>query len=316
MLNITHFKSDKYGSTVCILGAVYGDDVCGTIAINKLISDINSGTIRLTKGALYLAPIVNNKAYEQKKRFCEVDLNRVFKRNIDVSLHEEVLAQELMGIINKSDLVLDLQSSATRDLSFIFQDSSDRKTLSLVKSLPINNVILGRNKIYKNIRDVSIMDYIYSINSYGVVIKCGKHKNPQSVEVAYKNILSALNHLSMIECEEYIYNHFIESDTAKKKYFMLNSFVRKPKGGRFLKDWINGEKLLKGQEIAKDSQDVIYKTDRECVICLPCDNVNEGEAWYYLGDVMRGKGEFGYSVNMGITTGDAVLLDEDGINLN
>jgi len=287
LLDISHFKADKYGPNICFLGGVYGNDVCSSIAVSRLISDISSGDIRLIRGEIYVLPVVNHRARDEKKKFCEVDLNRVFRKNGKAVLHEEILAQELMPILDKCDVAIDIQSGYTKDLSLAFQNNTSSDTTKLIRSIPVSNVILGWNKIYGSLKDSSIVDYMYSKESLGTVIKCGDRRDPNSVEMAYKCILSVLNGLSMIGCDDNIYHHFLAEDKIKRSYFSINSFVRKPKEGKFIKDWQHGELLLAGQEIAKDGSGRIYKTDSECFICLPNPEAVDGEEWYYLGNICR-----------------------------
>ena len=58
------FKSVAYagtrsGTRLVVLGAVHGDETCGTRAIERLAAELDAGTLRIESGRLTLVPVAN-----------------------------------------------------------------------------------------------------------------------------------------------------------------------------------------------------------------------------------------------------------------
>ena len=67
------FKSINYtglqaGPRVIIMGATHGNETCGTVAIRRVMEEIDSGRLQIVAGSVTFVPIVNPKAYEQVTR--------------------------------------------------------------------------------------------------------------------------------------------------------------------------------------------------------------------------------------------------------
>ena len=61
-ISIHQFASLQDGPKLIVLGAVHGNEVCGTLAIRRLIAEIELGSIRIKRGSLTLVPITLKKA--------------------------------------------------------------------------------------------------------------------------------------------------------------------------------------------------------------------------------------------------------------
>ena len=58
-----------------VMGAIHGNEKCGTIAIDRVMSEIDSGHLKIVKGQGDLPiPIANPKAYELDQRYFERNL--------------------------------------------------------------------------------------------------------------------------------------------------------------------------------------------------------------------------------------------------
>ena len=71
--NRLHFKSVTYqalnaGPKLIVLGAVHGNEVCGTQAITRIMAEIDRGDIVLRQGKLTFVPITNPLAYAKNER--------------------------------------------------------------------------------------------------------------------------------------------------------------------------------------------------------------------------------------------------------
>ena len=68
MINKFEFLGTESGVNVLILGAIHGNETAGPKAINRLISEIESGKIKLLKGKLVLVPVCNVEANKKDVR--------------------------------------------------------------------------------------------------------------------------------------------------------------------------------------------------------------------------------------------------------
>jgi predicted deacylase len=56
------------GPKLIVLGAVHGNETCGTEAIRRLVQELEQGRLRIERGTLTMVPIANPLAYRLKRR--------------------------------------------------------------------------------------------------------------------------------------------------------------------------------------------------------------------------------------------------------
>src|SRR5216684_3059818 len=76
-----HFKSVSYrgpepGPRLVVLGAVHGNETCGTRAIRRVVEEMDSGTLEIAAGEATFVPVTNPLAYARGERAGERNLNR------------------------------------------------------------------------------------------------------------------------------------------------------------------------------------------------------------------------------------------------
>ncbi len=116
---IFHFKSDRQGPAVLILGGTHGNEPAGFEAAHKLLKQFS--TLSIKKGELFIIPEANKLAVYNKKRRIPVpegvdiefgNLNRCYPGNSD-GLPMEKAAHEITQLMKeqKVNLFLDLHES-------------------------------------------------------------------------------------------------------------------------------------------------------------------------------------------------------------
>jgi predicted deacylase len=75
-LRAHHFAGLAPGPRLIVLGAVHGNETCGTRAIERVLRELDRGQWRIERGALTLVPVTNPLAYAQGTRMGERNLNR------------------------------------------------------------------------------------------------------------------------------------------------------------------------------------------------------------------------------------------------
>lgn len=273
----------KYGvddsTKLIFLGAVHGNEQCGTNAINRVISMFDSNQITLKKGSVTFIPICNPKAYEKNIREIDANLNRVIDVYKKPNSYEQEIATEIAAEVSQADYMVDLHSSYTDDAPFAFLDYDTIDNNKLVDASEVSYVVSGFPEVYKDceIEELSTETFANKkagIN--GITIECGNHYKEESVDFATKVILNSLKKFAMIDgeftCEAKAQNMHIEKVIVKKF------------NGDFTNLYQNFDSLSKGEVVAQyDNGEKIIAED-DCVIILPNKDAHIGHEWFYLAE--------------------------------
>src|SRR3982750_1235534 len=119
------FKAISYalpapGTRLIVLGAVHGDEVCGTRAIERVVREIDAGAIRLVAGRLTLVPVTNPLAYAHRRRAGDRNLNRKLAPTPTPREHEDHVANWLCPLLAEHEVLLDLHSFRAPGVPFVF----------------------------------------------------------------------------------------------------------------------------------------------------------------------------------------------------
>ncbi|MDB4439952.1 succinylglutamate desuccinylase/aspartoacylase family protein [Planctomicrobium sp.] len=105
------------GPAVFVTAAVHGDEINGTGAIRRLITE---ESLELVKGTLILVPVVNVLGFERHSRYLpdRRDLNRSFPGNSKGSLTSRMAKFVFNQIVERSDFGIDLHTASVRKTNF------------------------------------------------------------------------------------------------------------------------------------------------------------------------------------------------------
>jgi uncharacterized protein len=106
------------GSRVIILGAVHGNEVCGTQAIRRIMAEIDSGAVKIASGSVTFVPVTNPLAYARNQRMGDRNLNRNLYPNATPVDFEDHVANWLSPLLAEHDVLLDLHSFHTPGEAF------------------------------------------------------------------------------------------------------------------------------------------------------------------------------------------------------
>jgi predicted deacylase len=68
MIQVHQFLGLKPGPRLIVLGAVHGNETCGTIAMRRLMEELGTGILRIGCGSLTLVPVANPLAFARGQR--------------------------------------------------------------------------------------------------------------------------------------------------------------------------------------------------------------------------------------------------------
>ena len=121
-----HFKSTTYTGAgeaprLIVLGAVHGNETCGTQAIQRVMNEIDEGSLEIAAGAVTFVPITNPLAYKKRERAGDRNLNRNLYPNDEPTDFEDRVANWLCPLLARHEVLLDLHSTraATKPFALV-----------------------------------------------------------------------------------------------------------------------------------------------------------------------------------------------------
>ena len=122
------------GPTLCLTGAVHGDELNGIEIVRRVTQDLEPGRIR---GAVIGIPIVNLQGFRRGSRYLpdRRDLNRYFPGNPNGSAASRIASSLFDGIIRHCDVLVDVHTGSLNrtNLPQLRADLHDAKVREFVK---------------------------------------------------------------------------------------------------------------------------------------------------------------------------------------
>jgi uncharacterized protein len=301
------FAALEPGCRLMVLGAVHGNETCGTAGIRRVLQELDDGGLRLLRGTLTLLPVANPMAYRHGRREGERNLNRSFEPTATPRDHEDRLTNILAPLFAQHDALLDLHSFTShgdpiamvgpRDNQGLLEPfAHEAKELSLALSLGPRRLVEGWMEIYakgieqrKRFRAANGLppqdepmnygrgtnEYMRSQGGYGITLECGQHLDPQAPEVAYRAIRNALAHLCMT----------VDAPPAPHKEVEMvrlsEVFERHHEEDRFVRDWATFDRVARGEAIATRRDGTPVPAPADGVIIFPHAQAPVGREWFY-----------------------------------
>jgi succinylglutamate desuccinylase len=173
------------GSTSVVLVGVHGDEVCGVQALERLLP-----SLAIEQGRVFIG-YGNPRAIGQGKRQIDVNLNRMFKPDDELSPEERASyeyrrAQEIRPYLDQSEVLLDVHASMDPDSRpFIL---CEENAAQIARHLPFNLMVSGFDAVEPGGTDY----YMNRTGKIGICVECGFRENPQSTDIAVESICTFL----------------------------------------------------------------------------------------------------------------------------
>ncbi len=170
-----------------LIGGTHGDERIGVEACLQLQADIPS--LAWTIG--------NPKAFEQKNREYEGDLNRSAPGNSDSALYSERRAAELIALSKNFKQTIDIHGTNQPTGIFIIISRLSKANLRLAAMLPIQRIVIWTASSNKQ-----------PLNAYfpcGMEIECGSQESAEvrkEINIILKDFLARPEEISDHECED------------------------------------------------------------------------------------------------------------------
>ena len=201
-LAVYHFTGAAPGPHLLVLGAIHGNEVCGTAALARLKLELDLGLITLACGQLTIVPVCNPAAYLAGKRFIDANLNRIVKHWDDPHYPEQHYANQVTALIEAADIVLDLHSYSAGTIPYVFLDYPTPENTGFARALGLHHFLTGWPELYQaapNLSEGDTIQYAHEAGKRGVLVECGAHDDPASLAVASIVLANALAYCGMTD---------------------------------------------------------------------------------------------------------------------
>ena len=313
-LKIHQFAALEPGPSLVVLGAVHGNEVCGTRGIERVLAELESGALQLQRGSVTFVPVTNPLAYQKVQRNGDRNLNRNLQPSSTPQDYEDKLANVLCPLLARHEVLLDLHSFAAQSEPFVmlgpvnnagalepFARAEQEQALAL--RLGVGRIVEGwlstyavgvqqrlartpaQNRAGLLSTDpsygVGTTEYMRSQGGCAVTLECGQHADPAAPEVAYRAIRNTLAHLGLIDAP-------VPPPVAHFELLTLTQVVdRHHAQDAFAKVWSSFDVLRAGDLIATRHDGTPVLAPADGYIVFPNNGATPGNEWFYLAQRSR-----------------------------
>ena len=310
-----HFKSVVYtgispGPHLIVLGAVHGNETCGTQAITRVLDEFDHGRLAIVSGWVTFVPVTNPLACKRRERAGDRNLNRNLYPVPAPKDFEDHVANWLCPLIANHDVLLDLHSTRAQNPAFAMLGPENNtgslqpfnhfeKERALALRLGVRRFVDGWLSTYskgveRRIRHlgatghalnplntdprygVGTTEYMRSVGGYSITLECGQHDDPSSPDVGYRAILNTLAYLGMTASPP------PAPVTEYEALRMYDVHDKNHAGDTFSRAWASFDPLRKGDLIGTRHDGTQLVADDDGCILFPDAKAEPGNEWFYL----------------------------------
>lgn len=308
LLRVHGFAALQPGPRLLVMGGVHGNETCGTLGIERVLQQLDSGELTLLRGQLTMVPVANPMARRKLTREGERNLNRMFKPTApgqQPADYEARLTDQLCPLLDRHEVLLDLHSFQSAGEAFAmigprnntgqlepFARAQEEGLLALHLRTP--RVVEGWLDIYAAglaqrvkagiaVEEDAIdfgrgtNEYMRSRGGYGVTLECGQHDDPQAPEVAYRAILDTMRLLGMLAPDAQ------QAPPPQPQLLRLVSVTdRSDADDQFVRDWATFDAVARGEPIGQRADGSVVSALDDGFIVFPNDEAAPGTEWFYF----------------------------------
>ncbi len=307
------FKSISYvspqaGTRLVVLGAVHGDETCGTRAIERVVAELDAGTLTLVAGRVTFVPVTNPLAYAEKRRTGDRNLNRKLQPTTAPREYEDHVANWLCPLLAEHEVLLDLHSFRAPGVPFVFIGPRDNAgplepfaqaacEEALALRLGVGRVVDGwlatyaagavrRRELAAAFPDarldvdpsygIGTTEYMRSVGGAAVTLECGQHEDPGALDIGHTAIVNTLAHLGLIDAAD-------PAPASRIEALSLCEVVdRTSDGDAFSKAWKSFDRVAAGERIGTRADGTAVVAPFDGVVVFPNADAQVGQEWFYL----------------------------------
>ncbi len=300
------FRGDAHGPRLIVLGAVHGNETCGTEAIRAVLEELHRGAVKIKAGTLTLVPVTNPKAYDQRRRAVDRNLNRLLSPKAEPQDYEDTVANALCPLLREHDVLLDLHSFHTPGDPFALIGPENNQgnlepfahqeqETKLALHLGATRFVEGWMTVYENgVRQrkasnqpspahllstdygIGTTEYMRSQGGYGITYECGQHDDAEAPRRAKYAIEQTLKLLGLIDGVPAPPPEYIEL------LKLVDVVDRLDERDTLVRNFNSFDRLQRGEKIGTRglSAEVCAETDG-CIV-FPNPGARIYAEWYYF----------------------------------
>lgn len=315
----THLRSHSYhglapGPRLLILGAVHGNETCGTQAIHQILAEIDSGALAIARGLVTFVPVTNPLAYARGQRGGERNLNRNMRPSAIAQDFEDRIANALCPLLDTHDALLDLHSFHTGGEPFVmigppnncgdlepFGKAAEEMALALHTGAP--RIVEGWLETYaRGVQrranaplsegasraqslaadtnyGVGTTEYMRARGGYGVTLECGQHGDAQAVRVARHAIEQTLALLGIAPA---LTLAPVPVPPEREILRLVDVTDRLHAGDTFSRDWNSFDPVQAGELIGVRHGGQAVTAPSDGFVVFPNPRADVGDEWFYF----------------------------------
>jgi predicted deacylase len=307
------------GPHLLVLGAVHGNEPCGSAALYRIIRRIEARDLVADRGRVTLVPICNPEAYTSGRRYEARDLNRAFGPVANPVSPVDHHTNALCSLMRESDVLLDLHSFRSAGEAFLFlgpENNSDapepfsyaNDELAFAQSLGVSTMVYGWLTAFRELAEsqaafLSLPENHYLHverlrpdsgrgtteyfrmmgRGYAVTLECGNHSDPVSVEVAENAVLRALRYLEIVDGPP------IAPQRFKRTFFFKRIYIREDANDYVATDFTQFAAIANGSLLAVRADGGEVRAPSNGAVVFKYPNAHVGQQWiYFAGTSTRG----------------------------
>jgi predicted deacylase len=294
------------GLRLLVLGAVHGNETCGSHAITQLVQDLDSGALVIERGSVTLVPVTNPLAYQLGQRTGERNLNRNMAPSAIPQDFEDRIANVLCPLLASHDALLDLHSFHTGGAPFVMVGPPNNRGALEPFARAEEEMLLalhtGPHRIVEGWLDtyargvqrraaasaraptlasnpnygVGTTEYMRARGGYGVTLECGQHDDQQAVDVARNAILQTLALLGLCALP-------LAPVQANREILRLVDVTdRAHADDRFSREWRSFDPVKTGEVIGMRQDGEAVKAPADGFVVFPNPGAEVGQEWFYF----------------------------------
>ncbi|WP_137010070.1 succinylglutamate desuccinylase/aspartoacylase domain-containing protein [Aquitalea aquatilis] len=305
-----HYTAPDTGPRLIVLGAVHGNETCGSAGIRRIQAELEQGQLLLQRGSLTLVPVVNTLAYQRGQRGADRNLNRNLAPVVAPQDFEDHVANWLCPLLASHEVLLDLHSFQSPGQAFVFIGPRDNQNSleafahaaqeeALAARLGVGRLVDGwlstyalgvqrrlalfghseNRQLQLNIDaryGMGTTEFMRANGGWALTLECGQHLDPAAPEVAYQAIRNTLAHLGMVA------GPAPAAQAAMETLSLYEVVDKLHDDDCFSRAFASFDPIGKGELIGRrhDGSPVLALDDG-CIV-FPNPAAQTGQEWFYL----------------------------------
>lgn len=186
--------------TIVIFWWIHWNEVAWVNVIEKFLNQLQNNEIKILKWKLILA-YWNEEAIKIWKRQVKYNLNRLFKEEYflkESDDYEIKRVKELKQILDKWDILLDIHSTSSESVPFMFaEDFKDE--VEVAKNIWPEKIIIWWEKISWSLLSWDTNWYMHSKWKIAFTLECWQHNSSNAFNIWYNTSIKLLEYFGMLK---------------------------------------------------------------------------------------------------------------------